>query len=945
MGSQNTFKLSVENSTRGVETLVELESTLKRIGDATIKTHQTALAMAGGLAATAAAIKVGTAALVGFADAALRVDLNSQRALNAWRSLRLAVAAPGGTASIGLAAGTVAAGIAVQKAIETTLERARQVQDAAFKAAKSGSSFESAFTLQRASSVTGRDLGFLSGYSAADISDVTLKLRAIPDPILRAKEAIALFGKDGEFALRTLDGRLAAATSRAADLAEELDGPTRNSLNELKTFFDNLHPFQRLGDEFDNFAERFKIGVAKIVIDGKNSFEKLAAAAPQNFMVGPEGNAETSGFNPGAPVPSDGTFIRGGRADAEAALGRFATPGPNLGGTALASAFRSGAVGTEGSIRLRLELIGQERNKLQGILSSKFLDDSTFKDIEARLGRIDGEQKTLNLRLAGITNAEAIRASISDLEISKSGNTDPLARILVERSKFLESLRKNGAGAADITRASDAFRDPLLDAFNQSGRGLSSDRFGTKGLRLQTGGGGTFTVFNSDIGDANPDTGASANSARLQAAAAQRERELNTTYARQFVQFEERKIELLTGPGGELDAINRIYELKKAGLEQELEFGNEIFNLTERRTALDQERTLRILDLQRQRRDESRGLASDFTASLQAGDPGGFFRQQGSRLVNQVGTNLFTGTFQRAQGVLGKIGEASGMKSLLAGTLLDPANATPVDRNTLATDRNTDAIVAATRGGFQVSGPNGFNAMRALGPVEGFLGKLGVPTQVFSGASTSNPLVFSNNAGTGGGVTAAPGFIGLGTDATGAVVPLTVGSGISKGAKGVGIAGLVAGGAIGAYTQFKAGGAQGALNGTAALAGAASGILALSGVGGPAAPIIAGIGLSMQAIAAILGDPKKKRDAEINRQLDAAYYEEPTSMAFNFDRFGRGYDSNKRGDMRPIIIQNFDMIDGSGIMDRREFFADAVRQASYEGHGINRAMQEAVLPA
>lgn len=938
MGSQNTFKLSVENSTRGVETLVELESTLKRIGDATIKTHQTALAMAGGIAATAAAINVGTAALVGFADAALRVDLNSQRALNAWRAFRLAVAAPGGTASIGLAAGTVATGLAVQKVIETTLERARQVQDAAFKAAKSGSPFQSAFTLQRASSVTGRDLGFLSGYSAADISDVTLKLRAIEDPILRAKEAISLFGSDGEFALRTLDGRLAAATSRAADLAEELDGPTRNSLNELKTFFDNLHPFQRLGDEFDNFAERFKIGVAKIVIDGKNSFEKLAAAAPQNFMVGPEGNAETAGFNPGAPVPSDGTFIRGGRSDAEAALGRLATPGPNLGGTALASAFRSGAGGTEGGIRLRLELIGQERNKLQGMLSSRFLDDSTFKDIVGRLGRIDGEQKMLNLRLAGITNAEAIRTSISDLEMSKSGNTDPLARILVERSKFLESLRKNGAGAADITRASDAFRDPLLDAFNQSGRGLSSDRFGTKGLRLQTGDGGTFTAFSSDIGAANPDTGASENFARLQAQAAQRERDLNTSFARQFVQFEERKIELLTGPGGELDAINRIYELKKAGLEQELEFGNEIFNLTERRTALDQERTLRILDLQRQRRDEARGLASDFTASLQAGDPGGFFRQQGNRLVNQVGTNLFTGTFQRAQGVLGKIGESSGLGSLLKGTLLDPANATPVDRNTLATDRNTAAIEQATIRAVTGAGAGG-------GGVAGLLTAAGVPAQIFAGASGSNPLVFSNNAGTGGGVTAAPGFIGLGTDAGGAVVPLSAGAGISKGARGVGIAGLVAGGAIGAYTQFKAGGAQGALNGTAALAGAASGILALSGVGGPAAPIIAGIGLSIQAIAAILGDPKKRRDAEINRQLDAAYYEEPTSMAFNFDRFGRGYDSNKRGDMRPIIIQNFDLIDGSGIMDRREFFADAVRQASYEGHGINRAMQEAVLPA
>lgn len=887
MAATQKYQLIVEAQARGEEELLRLERALTRVDDVTKKARNTTLEIAGSIAAITAAFKAATASAGAFVSANIATEASMQRTLNTYRALRLAIAAPGGAASIGLAAGTIAGGYAIQKIIETTVERARQVQGASFSAASTGSSFQSAYTLQRAGAVTGRDLGFLSGYSAADISAVTLKLRGIEDPILRASEAIRIFGKDGKTALETLDGRLAAATARAADLAEELDGPTRNSLNEFKSAFDNFHPFQVLGDEFDDFAERFKVGVAKIAIDGVNAFRAMAKAAPQNFMVGAEGNAETAGFNPSAPIPSDAAFIRGGRADAAGALGRLATPGANLGGTGLAAAFRAGGGGTEQSVQLRLELIGKERGKLRALLSSDGLADTTFKDIAARLGRIDAEEKELQ-RFLKLNKPELV--------------TDP--------STFVTPLN---------TRVPS----------------LAPNRKNADGLRYEGYAGASVMVTPKQFNSANQSTGITETQDREYFEKLKRERELNTSFARQFVSFEERRIELLTGPGGELDAINKIYELKKAGLEQELEFGGEIFNLTERRLQLEQERTLRILDLQRQRRDEARGLASDFVGSLQSGRPQDFFRQQGGRLINQIGTNALTGTFQRVQSTLGSIGAASGLGGLLKGTLLDPSNATPIDKNTLATERNTAALERANGGGFQVSGPNGFNAMRALGPVGGFLGDLGV----FGGASSSNPMVFSaTNKST---VTAAPGFIGLGTTEAGAVVPL--GGGISKTARGVGIAGAVAGGAIGAYTQFKAGGAQGALNGTAALAGAAGSILALSGVSGPAAPILAGVALGLQGIAMILGDPKKKRDAAINREISDAYYAENAPMSFSMDRFGRGYDYNKRGDMRgvPVTI-NINALDSRSITDNRESIADAVRMAVYEGHGLNRAMQEAV---
>lgn len=883
MAATQKYQLIVEAQARGEEELLRLERALTRVDDVTKKARNTTLEIAGSIAAITAAFKAATASAGAFVSANIATEASMQRTLNTYRALRLAIAAPGGAASVGLAAGTIAGGYALQKIIETTVERARQVQGASFSAASTGSSFQSAYTLQRAGTVTGRDLGFLSGYSAADISAVTLKLRGIEDPILRASEAIRIFGKDGKMALETLDGRLAAATARAADLAEELDGPTRNSLNEFKSAFDNFHPFQVLGDEFDDFAERFKVGVAKIAIDGVNAFRAMAKAAPQNFMVGAEGNAETAGFNPSAPIPSDAAFIRGGRADAAGALGRLATPGANLGGTGLAAAFRAGGGGTEGSVQLRLELIGKERGKLRALLSSDGLADTTFKDIAARLGRIDAEEKELQ-RFLKLNKPELV--------------ADP-STFVTPLNTRVPSLRGRNSSLPNLPEFISTQAD--RNAFDSSSPG--ADQQATR--------------------------------AELERQKAQRERELSTSFARQFVSFEERRIELLTGPGGELDAINKIYELKKAGLEQELEFGGEIFNLTERRLQLEQERTLRILDLQRQRRDEARGLASDFVGSLQSGRPQDFFRQQGGRLINQIGTNALTGTFQRVQSTLGSIGAASGLGGLLKGTLLDPSNATPIDKNTLATERNTAALERANGAGFQVSGPNGFNTLRALGPVGGFLGDLGV----FGGASSSNPMVFS--AANKSTVTPAPGFIGLGTTEAGAVVPLS--GGLSKTARGVGIAGAVAGGAIGAYTQFKAGGAQGALNGTAALAGAAGSILALSGVSGPAAPILAGVALGLQGIAMILGDPKKKRDAAINREISDAYYAENAPMSFSMDRFGRGYDYNKRGDMRgvPVTI-NINALDSRSITDNRESIADAVRMAVYEGHGLNRAMQEAV---
>jgi len=74
----------------------------------------------------------------------------------------------------------------------------------------------------------------------------------------------------------------------------------------------------------------------------------------------------------------------------------------------------------------------------------------------------------------------------------------------------------------------------------------------------------------------------------------------------------------------------------------------------------------------------------------------------------------------------------------------------------------------------------------------------------------------------------------------------------------IGSAGVIAGGAFGAVNGFRAGGVQGNLSGAGSIAGAAAAIISLAGVTGPAAPIAAGIGLTLMVAAQLIGDPKKR---------------------------------------------------------------------------------------
>ncbi len=388
----------------------------------------------------------------------------------------------------------------------------------------------------------------------------------------------------------------------------------------------------------------------------------------------------------------------------------------------------------------------------------------------------------------------------------------------------------------------------------------------------------------------------------------------------QILSTRERMIELLAGPGGEVEAARQIRDLRLSTAKDEIEAS---------RANLDYQ--LRIAEISRRQKDEFRqGLGSTFDALL-AGRSGitgyatGFARNIGRTVFQNVGSTLFSGLGNslRLPGQTGSDGKLNFLGQALQGTPLgvDPMQFA-TDANTAATQANTNALLAA-------SGIGG----GAAGGIGGALGQVG---RIFGGASSTNPFIYNQNG--------KPSVIPVTNELGDIEAYIPAPTKTSSLARGVGFAGALAGGTFGVISGIQQGGARGAVTATGSIAGAASALLSLSGVSGPAAPILAGAALALGLVGSLFPDPKKTRDAAIAREVDSRRFSDFTGTTYSTDTFGRGFDYNFAGDMRPIII-NVNAIDASGFVERRDDIAEAVRMAMSEQHPINKEIQSSIIPA
>jgi len=336
------------------------------------------------------------------------------------------------------------------------------------------------------------------------------------------------------------------------------------------------------------------------------------------------------------------------------------------------------------------------------------------------------------------------------------------------------------------------------------------------------------------------------------------------------------------------------------------------------------EREVAYAQLQKQTLDQYKdGVGRVFDAAL--GGSAGLRALLNSTLVSnarQIAMNVGGKFFQMAGGEGGTLGKSidaalpAGLKGMLKGTLLDPRNI-PLDANTVALNTLTAAITgrAIAGTGSAASGTGGL---------------VGAFKQLFATGATSTssqgPAWVGNGSTYGTDAYGNPTFGNPTYQETsqgyalGAPTSFAPGGGAAKWVAG---GAAVAGGAFAAYNGFSHGGGQGAMEGLGGLAGTASGVLALAGVTGPAAPIVAGVGLALGMVAALMGDPHQRRANELSQEAVHAAYNMPTGTHYTVDSYGRNVNYSSAG--QPRVVININALDSKSITDRAADISEAIR--------------------
>lgn len=591
----------------------------------------------------------------------------------------------------------------------------------------------------------------------------------------------------------------------------------------------------------------------------------------------------------------------------------------------LASQFTGRLSRTEDGQQNRLREIERRRSELLGPLQSGALDGEAFRTLTAEFNKLTGEQKAIE---AAIKARAETQANIQRLGTFQAGSliTGPGA-----------PFRQDIVGGT-VRRTSVSLFRP--------GEDRATTTITDTGARFRTG--STLQVSESDIAQAN------AGSAAAQAAQARafgaglidsenRKRERTLQLLQSAASFEERRIELLAGPGGELNALEQITGLRLQQIDLARQLGAQI-DVQAEKTKVLQDAELRRLEIVKQQRDafkESIGRGFDSLIGGGASGLKAFVLSQVTGQLRTVATNLGGELFSSTQGRFTLPGQrnADGSKNflgrLLSGTLAADNTGglkTATDLNTQATQENTLALQSARLGGGGTTGGGGTLSQLSAA--------FGLPSRVFSGTG-SNPFIFSAVP------SLPPGLAPKDSPIVTGQIPFggsTNGTGFLNqyGSKAVttGVyAAALAGGAAGVASGIKTGGVRGGLTAVA------------SGLGAAAALDPEPVSKAVLAIAAVaaglasqyLPDPKKAREKEIDRFGEESRYQDPGNSLFETDFAGRAFDTNVRGDIRPTVNLTVQALDARNILDRAEDISDAVMFGIDNGHRLGRSIQASTL--
>jgi hypothetical protein len=378
--------------------------------------------------------------------------------------------------------------------------------------------------------------------------------------------------------------------------------------------------------------------------------------------------------------------------------------------------------------------------------------------------------------------------------------------------------------------------------------------------------------------------------------------------------------------------------------------------------------TVKIAELDQQRLDKYRQLG----ASLYDQGPKAFFQGGLNNLGRQLFANAAAPVLKSAGESLGSIGGASGISAeLLKGTIFDPNNAAPMQRNTVSLDTLRKSVdrLTATMGGGGIAGlggvgdylPGGFSGLSDA------ISIFGSDTNGITGSKGSGSIIdklFHTQKGTavtstiGGLVSGAARGIGEGNPLGAIFTPsgrsvqlpngnATTYSTAERVGAGAGTAGVLYAGYQGVSSGIKEGGARGTF-GAISSATATAAALDPEPVSKAALEIAA---VTTGLIRSLMGDPKVNFDKEQTNLLNSRKYTDPTAMSYDFDvaTGGTGVGYDWRGRSRVIVQRNITLnvnaLDSGSIVDKQDDIATAVAFAIDKGHPVQTSVQKAIFGA
>jgi len=431
-----------------------------------------------------------------------------------------------------------------------------------------------------------------------------------------------------------------------------------------------------------------------------------------------------------------------------------------------------------------------------------------------------------------------------------------------------------------------------------------------------------------------------------------RDRERDYEILQRMGDLEARRAELA---GDQVAGLVRSLQIKNQMLDIEQKLGGlgkTQFDLDMERLRIREETEIRVLEIRKQQKEQTKEEAGRFFDAMTAGGAGitdyfsGMMKLNTRKIFQNAAGELFGGMSGKFQlpGQTNKDGSLNIFGKILQGTIggVDPAkqleNAT--SQNTKETATNNQLL---QRLNDLMRRAQGLPAEAGIGSVASTVGSL-IPSGVLQGSVGAISPIFSliDKSISSKSAKVLPGWSGSAADAA---VAREMAAGMPAGtainindnargagfAKGVGYAATVASGGMAVYSGIKQGGTQGYMNAASAALGTAAAL--------DPEPISKGVLMAAAALTQVFsgvfgiseGD-RRKRASEIDNTLKSAQYKAPEQLDKEIDAASGGsLDTNMRGDIR--VYQTFEIsaVDAKSFIDYKEPILDMVSQGVVEG--------------